>query len=81
MSVILVAEMEAKTRRMLRRFLEGCKLEVQAAANLQEAQGLLAAARIDALVVGLGACALGGDGFDRSEGTERLVRELLAWLG
>lgn len=59
MSVILVAEMEAKTRRMLRRFLEGCKLEVQAAANLQEAQGLLAAARIDALVVGLGACALG----------------------
>ena len=58
MSVILVAEMEAKTRRMLRRFLEGCKLEVQAAANLQEAQGLLAAARIDALVVGLGALAL-----------------------
>jgi len=58
MPKILLAEAGAKTRRMLRRFLEDQGLEVCAAASLPEALGLLESVRADALAVGLGAAAL-----------------------
>lgn len=58
MSSILVAEAGAKTRRMLRLFLEGEGLEVRTAAALPEALVLLGSGRTDALAVGLGPPAL-----------------------
>lgn len=57
--VILVAEAEANTRRMLRRFLESRSMEVRTAASLPEALGLLNTARTDVLAVGLGTTDMG----------------------
>ena len=58
MPTILVAEAEAKTRRILQRFLESKGLEVRTAASASEAIAALGAARSNALVVGLGPAAL-----------------------
>lgn len=74
MSVILLAEPEVKTRRMLRRFLEDRGMEVRSAATLPETLGLLASARSDVLVMGLGSSALGEV---RAAGAEQPVLALL----
>lgn len=58
MPVILVAETEGKTRRMLRRFLEGEGLEARTAATLPETRAILSGCRAAALLTGLGPDAL-----------------------
>ena len=58
MPVIVVAEADAKSRRMLQRFLNSKGLEARAASSVPETVQGLRGVRSDALLVGLGAGAL-----------------------
>lgn len=58
MVMILVAEGEGRSRRMLRRFLEGQGMTTRGASTLEEALAILREGRVDLTVMGLGAPAI-----------------------
>ena len=55
MVMILVAEGEGRSRRMLRRFLEGQGMTTRGASTLEEALAILREGRVELTVMGLGA--------------------------
>lgn len=58
MAVVLIAEGEGRSRRLLQRFLEGRGLETRGASTPEEAAVALGTGRVDLLVVGLGVPAI-----------------------